>query len=144
MSLLRHKDKSFRNITAAWGGLQRSQAALICSAGKTSPLCPPSPASSLGSTCPGVPQRADTNPTRAGHEKHRKEWVFLKKNSPCSRLSSDTHAVGMGLLRDQSDLTAPGQIALPQTQILQHKGFQKYGLPFPALAAVIDMSDKTK
>lgn len=26
----------------------------------------------------------------------------------------------------------------------QHKGFQKYGLPFPALAAVRDMSGKTK
>lgn len=40
MSLLRHTDESFRNIMATWGGLQRNQAALICSAGKINPLCP--------------------------------------------------------------------------------------------------------
>lgn len=54
MSLLRHMDKSFRNIMATWGGLQRSQAALICSAGKTSPLCPsPAPLPPWTARVPG-------------------------------------------------------------------------------------------
>lgn len=104
MSLLQHRDESFRNITATWGGLQRSQAALICSAGKTSPPCP-SPAL----LPPGQRVSRDASerwhkPTRTGHEKESKEWALKKKNqhtSPCSQLIAAVRAVGLGLLRDR-------------------------------------------
>lgn len=115
MSLLRHRDKSFRNIMATWGGLQRSQAALICSVGKTSPLCP-SPALLPPWTehVPGCHREPTQIQQELGMKRIVKSGFKKKKHDLCSWLILDVPAVGMGLLRDQCDPAAPGQTALPQ------------------------------
>lgn len=140
MSLLRHMDKSFRNIMATWGGLQRSQAALICSAGKTSPLCPsPAPLPPWTARVPGC-HRGPTQRTRTGHENDNKE-CFFKKLSPCSWLILDIRAAGMGCSG-----TSVIQLPLDREHCprLPAQGLPEVWIAFPALAAVRDMSDKTK
>lgn len=130
MSLLRHRDKSFRNIAATWGGLRRSRAALICSAGKKSPLCPPQPCF--------LPGQSVSRGATGGRHKSDKNWAwkgqgrvvcfFFFKASPCSRLFLDTREVGMGLLGDRCDPSAPGHTALPR---LPAQGIPEVRIAFP-------------
>lgn len=97
MSLLQHRDESFRNITATWGGLQRSQAALICSAGKTSPPCPSPALLPPGQRVSRGASERWHKPTRTGHEKESKEWALKKKiNTPAHAHSWSQPSVQWG------------------------------------------------